>query len=309
MQGQAFLGNQQKPERQYAYGFRGRMDEAIDLSRSVRDKKYRYIRNYLPHKIYGQHLDYQWKAPSIRSWEAEYKAGRLNEVQSRFWQPKPAEELYDVAADPDNIHNLATDPQYARELTRLRNANDQWLRQSQDVGFIPEAILAKIAGQLPLYDYARQGNYNANRIIETATLASSRNPADAGELIKRLTDADPTVQYWAATGCTVLKPAAAKPSLQKLVQNPEAAVRIAAAEALYQLGEKDESLAVLKQALTDSSRLARLQALSVLQSLGKDAKPALAQVKELVNHASAGYSVDTAYDVRAAQNLVDALTQ
>lgn len=309
MQGQAFLGSQQQPERQYAYGFRGRMDETIDLSRSVRDKKYRYIRNYLPHKIYGQHLDYQWKAPSIRSWEAEYKAGRLNEVQSRFWQPKPAEELYDVATDPDNIHNLAADPRYAKELLRLRKANDQWLQQSNDVGFIPEAILSKTAEQTPLYDYAHQGKYNTNRGIETASLASSRNPADAGELIKRLTDSDPVVRYWAATGCTVLKPDAAKASLQKLLQDPEAAVQVAAAEALYQLGEKEESLAALKKALTDTNRLVRLQALSVLQSLGNNALPALPQVKEIVAHASAGYSVDTAYDVRAAQNLVEELNQ
>ena len=309
MQGQAFLGSQQKPAHQYAYGFRGRMDETVDLSRSVRDKKYRYIRNYLPHKIYGQHLDYLWKAPSIRSWEAEYKAGRLNEVQSRFWQPKPAEELFDVDADPDNIHNLATDPRFAKELVRLRKANDQWLRKSNDVGFIPEAILSKIASQEPVYDYAHQGEYNTNRIIETATLASSRNLSDASELIKRLADADPVVRYWAATGCTILKPIAAKASLQKLLQDPEATVQVAAAEAFYQLGEKEESIAALKKALTDSSRLVRLQVLSVLQSMGKDASPVLAQVKEIVTRASSGYSVDTAYDVRAAQNLVEELNQ
>ena len=307
MQGQAFLGRQQKPERAYAYGFRGRMDEALDLSRSVRDKKYRYIRNYLPHKIYGQHLNYLWQAPSIRSWEAEYKAGRLNEVQSRFWQAKPAEELYDVTTDPDNIHNLATDARYTNELLRLRNANDQWLRQSQDVGFIPEAMLSKIADKATLYDYARQGRYKLNRVIETATLASSRNPADTTELRKRLTDTDPVVRYWAATGCTVLKPTGATAALRTLLQDAEPSVQIAAAEALYSLGEKNEAIETLKNALLSQNRHSRLQALSVLQSLGKDALPVAAQVKEIVAHAPTGYSVDTAYDVRAAQNLIDQL--
>lgn len=307
MQGQAFLGAQQKPEHPYAYGFRGRMDEAIDLSRSVRDKKYRYIRNYLPHKIYGQHLDYLWKAPSMQSWEREYKAGRLTDVQSRFWQPKPAEELYDVAADPDNIHNLATDPKYGKELVRLRKANDQWLRQSDDIGFIPEAILSKIASKTPLYDYAHQGKYNTNRVIETAALASSRKPSDAAELIKRLNDDNPVVRYWAATGCTVLKPAAAKASLQRLLEDPEPSVQVAAAEALFGLGEKSEAINSLKKALTNESRLVRLQTLSALQTLGNEASPVLPQVKEIVAHAAKGYSVDTAYDVRAAQDLVDQL--
>ncbi|MGV3561108.1 sulfatase-like hydrolase/transferase [Larkinella arboricola] len=307
MQGQAFLGLQQKPERQYAYGFRGRMDEAIDLSRSVRDKKYRYTRNYLPHKPYGQHLEYLWKAPSIRSWEAEYKAGRLNEIQSRFWQPKPAEELYDVDADPDNIHNLATDPRYANELARLRKANDQWLRESKDVGFIPEAILSRIANQTPLYDFARQGKYNVNRVIETATLASSRNPADAKELVNRLNDPDPVVRYWAAMGCTVLKPGGAKKPLLPLLQDPEAAVQIAAAEALYGLGQKEQPLAVLKNALTSSSRPVRLQALNALQTFGKDAAPLATIAREIIAKTPMTNPVNDFYDVRAAQTLLDAI--
>ncbi|MFD1142189.1 sulfatase-like hydrolase/transferase [Larkinella insperata] len=309
MQGQAFLGTQQKPERAYAYSFRGRMDEAIDLSRSVRDKKYRYTRNYLPRKPYGQHLDYLWKAPSIKSWEAEYKAGRLNEVQARFWQPKPAEELYDVDADPDNIRNLAADPRYARELARLRKANDQWLRESQDVGFIPEAILTDIARQTPLFDYARQGKYNANRIIETATLASSRNPADGKILIKRLTDADPVVRYWAATGCTVLKRPEAREPLRKLLQDSEAAVRIAAAEALYGLGEKEQPIAVLKTALSDPSRPVRLQALNVLQTFGKDAASVSSMAREIIAKTPMTNPINDFYDVRAAQTLLDAIGQ
>ncbi|GAB3911932.1 sulfatase [Larkinella knui] len=305
MPGRAFLGSQQKSPNQYAYGFRGRMDEAIDLSRSVRDKKYRYIRHYLPHKIYGQHLEYLWRAPSMGSWEAEYKAGRLNDVQARFWQPKPAEELFDVEADPDNIHNLATDPHYAKELIRLRKANEQWLRQSRDVGFIPEAILARIAQQTPLYDYVRQGKYNADRIIETATLASSRHPADAYELVNRLNDPDPTVRYWAATGCTVLKISSAREPLQKVLQDPEVAVQIAAAEALYGLGEKQEAVAVLTKALTNASRPARLQALNVLQTLGKDAAPALDLAREIVSKNPMNSPVNDFYDVRAAQTLLN----
>ena len=305
MQGRAFLGSQQKSPNEYAYGFRGRMDEAIDMSRSVRDKKYRYIRNYLPNRIYGQHLEYLWRAPSMPSWEAEYKAGRLNKVQSRFWKPKPAEELYDVAADPDNIRNLAADPKYAADLIRLRKANETWIRQSKDVGFIPEPLLAKIAEKTPLYDYVRQGKYNADRIIETATLASSRNPADSKELVKRLNDPDPSVRYWAATGCTVLKLASAQASLRTLLQDPEETVQVAAAEALYQLGVKRESIDVLKKALTSDSRIVRLQALNVLQTAGSDAAPALESAKEIVAKNPITTPANDFYDVRAAQTFVN----
>lgn len=308
MQGRAFLGAQQKPEPAYAYGFRGRMDETIDLSRTVRDKQFRYIRNYMPHKIYGQHLDYLWKAPSVRSWEEEYKAGRLNDTQRRFWQEKPAEELFDVVADPDNIHNLATDPTYARVLARLRQANDKWLHQTRDVGFIPEALLADMATKTPLYDYARQ-SYALDRVIETASFASSRNPVHAPELIRRLNDPDPVIRYWAATGITILKTPSAKAPLHQHLTDAEPTVQVAAAEALYLLNDKPAALAALKQALSHPNRLVRLQALSALQSVGNDAASLLPQIKDIVTNAPKGYSVDTAYDVRAAQNLLDTLTR
>lgn len=95
LQGYAFLGNQQAKEQDYGYSFRGRMDERIDLVRSVRDKQYRYIRNYYPNKIYAQYIEYLWNAPSMKSWDSAYKTGQLNEVQSRFFNTKPVEELFD----------------------------------------------------------------------------------------------------------------------------------------------------------------------------------------------------------------------
>ncbi|MFW5773640.1 MAG: sulfatase, partial [Tangfeifania sp.] len=55
LQGNAFLGDQKTEDPEYAFMFRGRMDERYDMSRAVRDQKFRYIRNYMPYRIYGQH--------------------------------------------------------------------------------------------------------------------------------------------------------------------------------------------------------------------------------------------------------------
>lgn len=302
MQGAAFLGKQQKPEAQYAFGFRGRMDERIDMSRSVRDKRFRYIRNYLPNKIYGQYLEYLWRAPSVKSWEDAYKSGKLNAVQSKFWEPKPAEELFDIEADPHNIHNLAGDPKYKRELERLRKANDQWIRSYKDVGFIPEAILYEIAKKSPLYDYARSGNYNLDKILATADMASSRNTAHTAQLIKALSDPDPVVRYWSATGLTVLKAVSGKVALQKALSDPDAAVRIAAAEALYVTGaDKQAAIQVLTEALKSDNPFARLQALNVLDLTGPDAKPALPEAEKIARQKAEMFD----YDIRAAKVLVE----
>ena len=83
------------------------LDERYDLVRTVRDRRYRYIRNYRPDLPWGMHVQYMFQQAGYRAWERLYKAGKLNEVQRRFWGEKPAEELYDLQADPDEVNNLA----------------------------------------------------------------------------------------------------------------------------------------------------------------------------------------------------------
>lgn len=305
MQGDPFLGPKKTEPREYAYSFRGRMDERIDMSRSVRDKQYRYIRNYMPHKIYAQYLEYLWKAPSMSSWEKAFKAGQLDEVQSRFWQTKPVEELYDVTKDPHNIHNLALDPEYQAELLRMRNANTRWMRDIRDVGFIPEAMILEKAKTTTLYEYGKSGEYELEKIMEMADKASMGKPENIETLIKGLDDPNPVVRYWAATGCTILghHSAPAKKKLQEVSNDQELAVRIAAAEALYILGEKDVAMKTLTQALQVHNKMARVQALNVLENMEEDAAPALGAIEKLI---SADLE-DEDYDTRAANRLVEKL--
>ena len=57
MQGSAFSGFVRGPAAPLLYGFRGRMDERCDMVRSIRDERFIYIRNYMPHRTYGQYLE------------------------------------------------------------------------------------------------------------------------------------------------------------------------------------------------------------------------------------------------------------
>ncbi len=241
MQGSAFLGSQKTSDPKYVYMFRGRMDERYDMSRALRDKQFRYIRNYLPHRMYGQHLSYLWRAPSIGSWERAYLAGECNAVQSVFWNSKPSEELYDTESDPWEVKNLADDPQYTDVLVRMRKANHDWLLDIMDTGIIPEPDWRDRVGEMPMYDYMRENNVNITAIVEAAELASLGKEENLSDFMSYLGNDDPAVRYWGATGLLILgtKTSLSIQALKEAVSDPSSSVAIVAAEALYSLGEKE----------------------------------------------------------------------
>ena len=168
-QGHAFAGKYTEPEQPYIYGFRGRMDERYDMVRVVRDKRYIYIRNYMPHKIYGQYIAYMFRTPTTRIWHDKFQAGELNPIQSRFWQRKPPEELYDLEMDRDEVHNLVDSPAHQEILQRLRKAQRDLVLDIRDVGFLPEGeIHSRSEGSTP-YDMGHDNaKYNLPRILAAA---------------------------------------------------------------------------------------------------------------------------------------------
>ncbi len=143
MQGQAFLGRHAASDPPYAFGFRGRMDERYDLVRSVRDNRYVYVRNYMPHRPYGQYLSYMFETDTTKVWKRLYDDGKLKPPQTYFWEPKPSEELYDLNEDPDEVRNLADSPSHRAVRDRLRAALEAHLRRIRDFGCAARARHAR----------------------------------------------------------------------------------------------------------------------------------------------------------------------
>jgi len=121
MQGRDFLAHDTKP-REYIFAARDRMDIAMDRMRAIRTRQYKYILNYLPTIAYMQTNPYKERQyPTwdlVKEWNKE---GKLNATQALFAAPeKPIEELYDLHADPDEVHNLANDSAHKEVLEQLR---------------------------------------------------------------------------------------------------------------------------------------------------------------------------------------------
>lgn len=239
MQGRAFAGWSTAPARDYSFGFRGRMDERVDLVRAVQDGRYVYLRHFHPQRIYGQYLDYMFQTPTTRVWRALFDAGELDEVRSRFWQVKPSEELYDLEQDPDEVENLAGSEQHATTVARMRTALREHVLSTGDLGFLSELEMHARAGDGAPWQLTQgEGAGELETAFEAAWLATER--ASAPESVRSLLDDDDAaVRYWGVIGADLRGPEEVSECRERLVQLLEddaLAVRIASAEALGRHG-------------------------------------------------------------------------
>jgi N-sulfoglucosamine sulfohydrolase len=72
-------------------------------------------------------------SPSFLTLRAWSKAGRLTAAQKRLFEaPRARLELYDLAADPWELRNVADDPHYAKEVRELAGVLQDWMEQTND---------------------------------------------------------------------------------------------------------------------------------------------------------------------------------
>jgi arylsulfatase A-like enzyme len=247
MHGRPFLGDQAGEPRTQVLLYRGRMDSRYDIVRAVRDKRYRYIRNYSPHRPYGQPYTYAQNSRTTPAWRKAYREGKCSPIQSIYWEMKPGEELYDCENDPWEVDNLAADPQHAGRLAAMRRTLHRELLEVGDTGFVPEAMFDLLAGGKTIYDFIRSDACELPRVKAMADRATSRDVAHLMALIQGMEDPNPLIRYWAAIGAVVLreKAALARDRLTRLLKDDVPNVRIAAAEALGLMGDPKTAVEAL----------------------------------------------------------------
>ena len=267
MHGKAFAGQFDAGSQPYIFGFRGRMDERYDGSRSVRDDRFVLALNLYPHIPFGARNDYMFQTPTAPIWKKLYDEGKLPPEQAFFFEMKPPVELYDLKADPDQVRNLAHQPEYQGHRDRLLTALLQHMYDVRDTGFMPEAMIYERAEDSTPYEMARDPQkYDFETVANTwlRNFASASFSFQQGTLQNHrgstLIFIDPTevkddaVWYWDAigmlnqiarsAGADGTKPTAMslqhvqplRPVLEKLMEHENQIVRIPAAEALGRYG-------------------------------------------------------------------------
>jgi arylsulfatase A-like enzyme len=127
--------------RTYVYASRDRIDEIMDRQRSIRSDRYKYIKSWYPDVAGGHTLNYRDNLDMVRAWRKAWQAGALPAVQSRWFEPAGAEQLYDIVVDPHELNNLASSAEHQSVLMEMRTALDAFLTEVGDTGVKPESDL------------------------------------------------------------------------------------------------------------------------------------------------------------------------
>ncbi|NJB86067.1 arylsulfatase A-like enzyme [Lewinella marina] len=243
MDGRAVLGPHRTPAPEYIYAGRNRLDETPDLARSVTDGRYLYTRNFLPRFPPQKPQKYADVSDIVRTIRADGRADRLDSLQRRILSPQPRKTLYDLEADPWELHNLADSPAHADRVKRMRRALEDHILAVRDVHFLPEVALAGL--EMPYTWRLDTLAYPLAAGLSTALLDPAR-PAAAEQLRRDLMSREPLVRYRAAValGQDSLSPPTAA-ALRAVLDDPHPSVAIAAAGGLLRYGVPDEGAAEL----------------------------------------------------------------
>jgi uncharacterized sulfatase len=270
MQGVPFLGEHSGKPREAVYGIRDRMDERNDTTRAVRDRRYKYIRNYHAYKPWAQTLEYMEHMPTMQAWRRLQAAGKLDGPAALWMRPaKPFEELYDTVEDPHEIRNLADSPAHRATLERLRGLHLAWHRETRDLGLMPEALVHERSKGRTRFELGR----DAEAFPQEKLLAAAEAVAggDKAACLKLLSDRDAALRWWGATGLGVH--GGDEAALTKALGDEAAIVRVAAADALRRQGQGDKVLGLLAKCLKDENPWVRHAAALAIDEFGADATP------------------------------------
>jgi uncharacterized sulfatase len=258
------------------------MDERYDIIRSVRDKRYRYIRNYEPLKPYFQYMNTPEKGVTMQELRRVAATGKMPPAMKLFMADrKPVEEFYDLKNDPHEINNLANDPKHKEQLQKFRKVHKSWIKETRDLGLIPEpemVLRENKAGSR--YDILAKTDDKTlpERLGRMASLASEGEQA-LPELLKGLKDKDAAVRYWAATGIGNVgqnSKEATTACLTVLEKESSTVVRVAAARALLRMKTREkQALGELSKSLESPEEWSRLHAAIALDEADEQARPAL----------------------------------
>jgi N-sulfoglucosamine sulfohydrolase len=279
MEGHTFLGKNAEPK-QYTFGYRDRADDCYEMSRSVFDGRYLYVRHFMPQLPYFQ--DAIIFGPSKQgSYEEIHRLKALDSLPPAtmaWFGAKPAEQLFDLNNDPFEQSNLINDPLHAGRIAEMNQQLHQWMLDFYDTGLINEGEYMEMAHlrNTSVYEAVRQlPREKMEEILQAAEMVGKTN--DMADFTEALKSPNSTVRYWALVGLDEWDGdlEALQPQLLALLKDPSYSVATMAAEILVKRFDNEEGLQTLGKILKTGNEPVVLQAAISLRRTGTKAAPLL----------------------------------
>lgn len=281
MQGRNFLG-EESAGKDYIYGYRDRADDCYEMSRSIFDGRYLYVRHFMPHQPYYQNAVIFNKGGSYKEINRLKETGKLPQGTRDMLSPKPVEELYDLQNDPFEEHNLINNQNLSGIVADLREKLHTRILDNFDTGLLNEGemMIRAQEGDYSVYEAIREySRPQLKKVLEAALLTGKIT--NAGELEPYLKADDSAIRYWAVVAAQTydgdISPI--KTLLKDLLNDSSPAVAIASAELLIKRFDDKKALQTLENILKSDFEPVVLQAAISTRKLGKKAKPLLPAIK------------------------------
>lgn len=279
LDGEAFLGIDRAPKKPMQYGFRTNTHDHYDPSRTAYDGRYKYIRFFTPYRPDGVRQEYQWRMPANLAWDNTHLIGQTDSLRSLHFLPKPTELLFDLEADPWELHNLSFEPAHREALLRLRDSVRRHAHAKRDLGFLPKQDRYR-SDSLSLYEWVNRTGFSVDSLIDAAYLASGPSVADTTDLLELLRSPERSFRFWGASGLATL---AQRDSLRLLpdaahafVDDPDEEVRVALALAFAFSEAPEPGYAILRPLILEGS----LEAATAAMVLRERAAPLAAALSK-----------------------------
>ena len=271
--GKAFMGrgikSRQINRRNTAFSHADRFDEKYDMVRSIRVGKWKYVRNFQSYYPDGLQNNYRYKMLAFKEWRELFHANKLDNVEARFFIPKPKEMLFDLSNDPYEIKNLASLDSNGPKLREMRRELNNVMASINDLSLFPESYLVANALENPI-QFGEANAFKIKKLLSVANLPQRPFHKAKNQLYNNLKSKDAHFRYWAISACSEFGMDAIEFSalIKGLTKDPDLLVRMKASEFLaITTGEdpKDVIQEILKESESPTLNLIVLNSVVFLR--------------------------------------------
>ena len=281
MDGIPLMGNMIKKnqieKKNSAFGYADRFDEKYDFVRTLRIGKYKYIRNYQPFNMDALYNNYRYKMLAYKEWLNHYKEGKLNKIQSQFFESRSPEALFNIEEDPHEVNDISKNINYGKILKQMRKELRKRLLAMPDLSFYPESHLLENALENPT-KFGKKQQKEIVELIAIADLNLAPYEKVKEEIKNTLVNKNPWKRYWGLVVCSSFGDKALDfaPQIKKIfMEDEENLVKIRAAEYLMlnQISiDKKQLEKLLKNSKSETEANLMLNSLSLVKAIEPNIK-------------------------------------